>query len=118
MQDYRKLIFWQKSHIFALNIYRVTSMFPREEIYSLVSQMRRAAISVPSNIAEGCGRNGSKEIRHFMAMAMGSANEVGYQLLLAKDLNYIPDEKYISLNNDVDEIQKMLASYIKRIEEI
>ena len=117
MQDYRNLKVWQKAHGFVLKIYKATSSFPREEIYSLVSQIRRAAVSIPSNIAEGCGRTGNRELKQFMGIAMGSATEVGYQLLLAKDLGYIQIENYNKLNEEVDEIQKMLASYIRKIAE-
>ena len=115
MQDYRKLMVWQKSHGLALKIYKVTSSFPREEIYSLVSQIRRAAISIPSNISEGCGRFGNRELKQFMSIAMGSANEVEYQLLLSKDLGHISMKDYNSLGDEITEIRKMLASYIKRI---
>ena len=117
MQDYRKLIVWQKAHELVLKIYKATSFFPREEMYSLVNQIRRAAVSIPSNISEGCGRYGNRELKQFMSIAMGSANEVEYQLLLAKDLGYIAIENYNALSRDIIEIRKMLASYIKRIAE-
>ena len=117
MQDYRKLKVWQKSHSLALKVYKVTSGFPREEIYGLVSQIRRSAVSVPSNISEGCGRSGSKELKHFMSIAMGSANEVEYQLLLSKDLGYISEDSYDGLRDEIREIRMMLSSYIKRIAE-
>ena len=117
MQDYRKLKVWQKSHVFVLSIYKITACFPREEIYSLVNQLRRAAVSIPSNIAEGCGRTGNRGLKQFMSIAMGSTNEVEYQLLLAKDLGYIPTEEYNTLGKEAVEIRKMLASYIKRIAE-
>ena len=117
MQDYQKLKVWQKSHEFVLKIYKATSSFPREEIYALVSQIRRAAVSIPSNISEGCGRFGNRELKHFMSIAMGSATEVKYQLMLSKDLGYIPTGDYNNLNDEVIEIRKMLASYIKRIAE-
>jgi four helix bundle protein len=117
MLDYRKLKVWQKSHEFVLKIYKATSSLPREEMYSLVSQIRRAAVSIPSNISEGCGRYGNRELKHFMSITMGSANEVEYQLLLAKDLGYIKIDDYDALNRDIIEIRKMLASYIKRIAE-
>ena len=117
MRDYKKLKVWQKAHAFALNVYKVTSGFPREELYSLVSQLRRAVVSIPSNISEGCGRYGSKELKQFMSIAMGSANEVGYQLLLSKDLGYISEDNYNNLEVEIDEIQKMLASYIRRLSE-
>lgn len=117
MQDYRKLKVWQKAHKLVLVIYKATASFPREEMYSLVNQIRRAAVSIPSNISEGCGRYGNRELKRFMSIAMGSANEVEYQLLLAKDLGYITIDDYNALNRDIIEIRKMLASYIKRIAE-
>ena len=115
MRDYQELNVWQKSHGFVLKVYNATSSFPREETYSLVNQLRRASISIPSNIAEGCGRNSNKELKRFMSIAMGSATEVGYQLLLSKDLGYLSVDVYNVLNDEVDGIQKMLASYIRKI---
>lgn len=102
---------------FALKIYKITSGFPGEELYSLVSRLRRAAVSIPSNISEGCGREGTVELKRFMSIAMGSANEAGYQLLLSKDLRYISESDYNKLNCEIDEIQKMLASYIRKVSE-
>ena len=115
MRDYKKLKVWQKSHAFVLKTYKVTSGFPREEMYSLVSQLRRASVSIPSNISEGCGRYGNKELKQFLCIAMGSANEVGYQLLLSKDPGYVQESEYDNLYNEIDEIQKMLASYIRTL---
>ncbi|MCX5632779.1 MAG: four helix bundle protein [Phycisphaerae bacterium] len=106
---------WQKAHVFALEIYKISSAFPQNEIYGLVSQMRRAAVSIPSNISEGCGRLGNSELKQFLGVSMGSANEIEYQLLLACDLGYISRNDYKKLNSDIEEIRKMLASYIKKI---
>ena len=118
MLDYRKLNVWQKAHVFALEIYKISSAFPQNEIYGLVSQMRRAAVSIPSNISEGCGRLGNSELKQFLGVSMGSANEIEYQLLLACDLGYISRNDYEKLGSNIEEIRKMLASYIKKINKV
>ena len=115
MQDYRKLLVWNKAHNFALRIYKVTSCFPKEETYSLVSQLRRAVVSIPSNIAEGCGRNGNKELKQFISISLGSSNEVEYQLLLAYDLGYITPSEYEKLKDEILEIRKMLIGFINKL---
>lgn len=115
MLDYRKLNVWQKAHEFALGIYKISSGFPQNEIYGLVSQMRKAAVSIPSNISEGCGRIGNSELKQFLSISMGSANELEYQLFLACDLGYISRNDHKKLNSNIEEIRKMLASYIKKI---
>ena len=89
MQDFRKLMIWQKGHEMALEIYTMTNSYPRTETYGLVSQMRRSAASIPTNIAEGCGRYGNKELARFVQIALGSASELEYQILLSRDLGYI-----------------------------
>ena len=91
MKDYRKLKVWEKSHKLALEVYKATLEFPKTEVYGLVSQMRRAASSIPSNIAEGSGRGGDAELARFLRIAMGSASELKYQLLLARDLKYVDE---------------------------
>ncbi len=115
MLDYRKLKVWQKAHEFALEIYKISSAFPQNEIYGLVSQMKRAAVSIPSNISEGCGRLGNGELKQFLSVSMGSANEIEYQLFLACDLGYVSQNDYKRLNSDIKEIRKMLGGYIKKI---
>ena len=87
-KNYTDLLVWQKSHVLVLDIYRITKQFPKEEVFSLTSQFRRAAVSVPANIAEGFARNGVKDKLRFYNIAAGSLNEVGYYLLLSKDLDY------------------------------
>jgi four helix bundle protein len=89
MKDFRQLKVWEKSHELALAIYHITAAFPREETYGLASQIRRAASSIPSNIAEGCGRNGDAELARFCIIARGSASELEYQLLLGRDLKLL-----------------------------
>jgi len=92
MRDFKKYDIWQLSHVLTLEIYKLTANFPREEIYSLTSQIRRACSSVPTNISEGCGRNSDKEFNYFLNIALGSANETEYLLILSKDLQYIDNE--------------------------
>lgn len=95
--DYRDLNFFKKSHELTLEIYLITENFPKNESYGLVSQLKRASSSIPSNIAEGSVRSTKKDYRHFLYNALGSAKEVEYQLLLAKDLNYMSIEIYTRL---------------------
>ena len=96
MKDFRQLKVWEKSHQLALAIYKSTKEFPKEEVYGLTSQIRHASMSIPTNIAEGCGRNTDKEFARFLQIAMGSASEAEYQLILARDLNFLPT---IHMNN-------------------
>lgn len=111
MRDFRKIQVWQKSHELALRLYKVTSVFPREELYGLTSQIRRASASIPSNIAEGCGRNTQTELARFVHIASGSASELDYHLLLAHDLGFINQEIYLELGNMVSEIKRMLHGF-------
>lgn len=115
MQDFRNLKVWEKSHLLALEIYRDTKNFPREELYGIVSQIRRAATSIPTNIAEGCGRFSYKETAQFMQIAFGSANELEYLLLLSKDLGFIAENAYPKYVLDVTEVKRMLSSLINKI---
>ena len=117
MQDYRKLQVWERAHFLVLTIYRKSRDFPKEEQYGLVSQLRRSAISIPSNIAEGCGRKGDAELSRFLSFAMGSASELDYQCQLAQDLGYWPsDADYEQIHQQIIEIKKMLAAFISRLE--
>ncbi len=114
-REYRDLIFFQKSHELTLKIYKVTMDFPKEEIYTLVSQLRRASISIPSNIAEGSLRSTIKDYKHFLHNALGSAKEVEYQLLLSKDLNYISYDLYENLIQLVNIIIGSLINYMRKM---
>ncbi len=89
MRDFRKYDIWQLSHEFVLEIYKITKGFPKEELYNLTSQLRRAAASIPTNISEGCGRNSDKEFNHFLNIALGSTSETEYLIILSKDLMLI-----------------------------
>lgn len=115
MKDFRQLKVWEKSHQVALAIYRATKEFPKEELYGLTSQIRRSSMSIPTNIAEGCGRNTDADFARFLQMAMGSASETEYQLLLSHDLGFLNNEQYDKLNIDVTEVKRMLASLLKTL---
>ena len=115
MEDYRKLQVWERSHQLTLAVYGATSGFPKDELFALTSQVRRSAASIPANIAEGCGRNGDAELARFMTIAMGSANELNYHLLLARDLGYLPPSRYDQLSLETQSIAKMLATFITRL---
>ncbi|WP_243293027.1 four helix bundle protein [Bacillus sp. FJAT-47783] len=113
--DIRKLIVWQRSHELVLKIYEITKAFPKDEQFGLTSQIRRAAVSVPSNIVEGKGRGSDKEYKRFLLIARGSLEEVKYQLLLARDLKYIDEREYHSILKVTDEVGKMINGMLKAI---
>ncbi len=115
MQDFKKLQVWQKAHQLALAVYQNTASFPREELFGLTSQLRRAAASIPANIAEGCGRNGSAEMARFLQISMGSASELEYHFILAHDLKYLADDRYAELINLIIEIKQMLTGLIQKV---
>ncbi len=115
MKDFRKLQVWEKAHALALAVYRATGEFPREELYGLTGQIRRAVVSIPTNIAEGCGRNTDADFSRFLQIAMGSACEVEYQLLLARELGLLPDETYQILAPDTEEVKRMLTGLLKTL---
>jgi four helix bundle protein len=115
MRDFRELKVWEKAHRFTLQVYRITKNFPSDEQFGLTVQLRKAAASVPTNIAEGCGRDSERELARFMSIAGESASELEYQLLLACDLNYIQDETHRELNQQVNEVKRMLNSFIQKL---
>jgi four helix bundle protein len=115
MRNFRELKVWEKSHRLTLAVYKATSSFPREELYGLTSQIRRSSASIPANIAEGCGRSGEAELARFLRIAMGSASELDYHLLLARDLALLNNVDYNPLANDVEEIKRMLTSLIQKL---
>ncbi len=110
MEDFKNLKVWVKAHQLTLAIYQSTRRFPREEIYGLTSQIRRASSSIGANIAEGCGRRSDPEMKRFVQIARGSASELEYHLLLARDLQLLAIEEFKDLDAKVQEIQRMLAS--------
>ena len=109
MQDFRKLKVWQRAHRLTLALYRATKGFPKEELYGLTSQIRRAACSVCANMAEGCGRKGDRELGRFLYIALGSASELEYHLLLAGDLGHLEHSVYAHLNREVVEVKRMVS---------
>ena len=115
MKDFRELKVWQKSHHLTLDVYKITSVFPREERYGLMSQVRRASSSIPANIAEGCGRRGDAEFARFLQIDMGSACELEYHLLLARDLSYLNDVHYQRLSAAAVELKRMLTSLLQKL---
>ena len=115
MKDFRTLKVWEKSHAFVLAIYKATLPFPKQEMYALTNQIQRAAVSIPTNIAEGCGKDSDAELGRYFKIAMGSSSELEYLLLLAHDLNYLINDEYEHLQNDLVEIRKMLNAFIQRL---
>lgn len=117
MQDYTKLRVWEKAHELTLGVYKATASFPKHELYGLASQMQRSSSSVPTNIVEGCGLGSNKELLRHLHYSMGSAKELEYQLLLAKDLGYIAVavEIFQLLRHDVDEVERMLSALISKV---
>ncbi len=115
MKPFRDLIVWQKSHELALEAYKRTTGFPKDELFGLTSQIRRSASSIPANIAEGCGRGGEADLGRFFQIAMGSASELEYHILLAKDLGIMSNDVFEPLNEKVIEIKKMLSSFIVKL---
>jgi len=114
MHNFQNLKIWQKAMDIAEKTYLISSEFPKEEKYGLTSQIRRSAISIPSNIAEGAGRNTDGEFRNFLGIASGSSNELFTQLVLSYRLNLISEEKIQSLIEDLIEVQKMNYTFIKK----
>ena len=110
MGDYHSLNVWRLSHSLALEVYRVTRGFPGHERYGLTSQMRRAAASIPANLAEGCGRDTDRELARYTRVALGSATELEYHLLLSRDLDYLEDRDFSILTRSVDEVKRKLAN--------
>ena len=115
MKDFRKLIVWEKAHQLTLKIYKVTEEFPREELYGLTSQIRRACVSIPTNIAEGCVRSSDADFSRFLYIALGSTSELEYLILLSMDLKIVKNELHVELNNEINEIKKMLISMIQKL---
>ena len=115
MRTYRDLIVWQKSMSLVTQIYRITKTFPKEEIYGLISQMRRCAVSIPSNIAEGYGRRSTDDYLRFLHIAMSSLYEVQTQVEIASNLGYLSKSSFAEVYESSGEIERMLSSLTKRI---
>lgn len=118
IKSYKELIVWQKSFELVKEIYNLTKFFPKEEVYGTTSQMRRSAVSIPSNIAEGYGRKSTKSYAQFYSIAFGSALELETQILLAKDLNLAPKSKFNKAEVLLNEVSKMLNSMLTKIRKI
>ena len=115
MKDFRTLKVWEKAHAITLAVYKVTQKFPKHELYALTSQIQRAAASIPTNIAEGCGKDSDAELKRYFVIAMGSSSELEYLLLLARDLKYLPEDEYQILNNDLTKVRRMLNAFIQKL---
>ena len=115
MKDFRSLKVWKKAHMLTLAVYKSTGQFPKQELYSLTNQMQRAAVSVPANIAEGCGKDSDAELKRYFVIAMGSASELEYLLLLSHELGYLQPNVYQSVHNDLVEMRKMLNGFIQTL---
>ncbi len=115
MRDYKKFTVWEKAHQLTLDIYKTVSIFPKDELFGLTSQMKRSSSSIPTNIAEGCGRNSDKDFCRFLYFAFGSANELEYQLFLSIELNFLENENGQILLKQIEEVKKMLNGLITKL---
>jgi len=113
INTFQDIVAWKKSHELALLVYKLTSEYPKHEVFALANQMRRCAVSIPSNLAEGYRRNGKNDSLHFYNMAQSSLEELRYQLLLSKDLNYISVEVYNQVSLLAEEVSKLLNGWVK-----
>jgi four helix bundle protein len=117
MRDFHGLVVWEKAHDLTLCVHRLTKRLPDDERFGLTSQLRRSAASIPANLAEGCGRGSEQDFARFVQIAMGSASEVEYHLLLAKDLGYVDNDAFESATASVQEVKRMLASLLRTVRE-
>ena len=115
MKDFRTLKVWEKAHALTLAIYKVTEKFPKQEMYALTNQIQRAAVSVPTNIAEGCGEDSDAELKRYFVIAMGLSSELEYLLLLAHDLTYLSEDSHQILHNDLTEMRRTLNTFIRKL---
>jgi four helix bundle protein len=116
MKDFRNFVVWKKAHALTLNLYQITNAeFPKDERFGLVSQVRRCSASIGANLAEGCGREGNGEFHRFLQIALGSANELEYHLLLARDLNYLSNAHHASIEAELTEVKKMLVALTAKV---
>ncbi|MBI3578022.1 MAG: four helix bundle protein [Ignavibacteriales bacterium] len=115
MKNFRDLVVWQKAHALTLMVYQITKKFPKDELYGLTSQMRRASSSIAANIAEGCGKRTDADFGRFLQNAFGSANELEYHAILAHDLDLLNSSDYQQLNEQTVEVKKMLAGLLRKL---
>jgi four helix bundle protein len=116
MKDFRNLKVWEKAHALTLTVYKVSGRFPREELFGLTSQMRRCSGSIGANIAEGCGKCGNNEFQRYLQIASGSASELDYHFLLARDLGFIAEMDYRRLAGELLHLRKMLTSLLQKVQ--
>ncbi len=116
MKDFRDLKVWHKAHELTLAVYKVTGSFPKEELYGLTSQIRRCSVSIAANIAEGCGKRGGAEFNRYLLTASGSASELDYHLLLARDLKYLSSSEYENLSGLLGQLRRMLTALIRKVD--
>ncbi|RZJ28247.1 MAG: four helix bundle protein [Flavobacterium sp.] len=114
MKTFRDLLIWQKAMMLVTATYEITKKFPKDEIFGLTSQLRRCSVSIPSNIAEGFGRNSLNEISRFASISLGSLYEFQTQIEIAKNIDYITDQQYLTLNHTSRELEAMIASFIRK----
>jgi four helix bundle protein len=115
VRDFRELKVWEKSHVLTLSIYKATEAFPKDERYGLTGQIRRSSASIPANIAEGCGRGSDAELARFLQIAMGSACELEYHLLLARDLQLLNVASHGNLTGNLVQVKRMLTSFLQKL---
>ena len=118
MRNFKDLVVWEKAHALTLELYQTTRAFPKEELYGITSQIRRAAASIGANLAEGCGRRTDGEFGRFLLIAMGSASELTYHLLLARDLKLLKEADYVRLDGQLAEVRRMLTSLTMKVKPI
>ena len=117
MQNYRDLDVWARGHMITLKLYPITSRFPKEERFGMISQIRRCSASIGANIAEGCGRNSEGDLQRFLEIAAGSASELDYHLLLARDLGFLSESDYEHIAPVLALLGRKLTSLINRVSE-
>ena len=115
MRDFKELKVWQKSHQMVVKVYHMTRKFPQDERFGLIAQLRRSSASIPANIAEGCGRGSVRDFSRFLSIAAGSASETEYHFLLAYELNYLEKKDYMILDQQINEIKRMLNAFIQKL---
>jgi four helix bundle protein len=115
MQNFKDLILWQEAHKLTLKVYEYSKSFPKEELFGLTSQIRRASASIACNVAEGCGRYTAKDFANFLQIALGSGNETEYLIILVKDLQYLTQEQYVTLHELVNKVRAMNINLIEKV---
>ena len=115
MKDFRDLKVWERAHLLTLSVYKVTAAFPRDERFGLTSQVRRCSASIGANIAEGCGKRGNGEFQRFLQIASGSASELDYHFLLARNLGFLGGDEYKRLLQDLTHMRRMLTALLQKV---